>query len=161
MSKKDRVTSLITLKTRLTPLLDRALELDSIDENSTKHLLQSNKVLREIISEFFKFLTVSQIIEDMPTKQGNKPNDQNQQILEKAFEEYYDNYNREPNEPEWYEWIEQERYNPFIKSIVAANNKFSKTKNGWGKEKARKDLAKFKSIEYKIMKTLAKIHGID
>jgi hypothetical protein len=159
MSKVDRTRALLVLKNRLSPLLERSLELDLTNENSKSHLEKSNQVLREIISELFKHLRVSEIIEELPTKQGNKSNDKNQQILEKAYEDYWEHHNCEPNEPEWYRWLENECYNPNLKSIVAANTQFHKTSNGWGKEKVRKDLAKFKSIEYKIMQELNKIHG--
>jgi hypothetical protein len=159
MSKTDRINAYLTLKNRLFPLLEKSLELDSINEDSTLHLKKSNQVLREIISELFKYLRVTEIIEELPTNQGNKSDDKNQQILEAAFDDYWEHHNCEPNEPEWYEWLENERYNPNIKSIVAVNNKFHKTRNGWGKEKIRKDLARFKSIEYKIMKELSKVYG--
>lgn len=159
MSKIDRIKAYLVLKNRLFPLLEKSLELDSINEESTSDLKESNQVLREIISELFRYLRVTEIIEELPTNQGNKSDDKNQQILEAAFDDYCENHNCEPNEPEWYEWLENERYNPNVKSIVAADNKFHKTKNGWGKEKVRKDLARFKSIEYKIMKELSMVHG--
>lgn len=159
MSKIDKTRALLVLKNRLFPLLERSLELDSTNESSKSHLEQSNQILREVISELFKYLRVLEIIDELPTNRGNKSHDKNQDILEKAFEDYWEHHKCEPNEPEWYKWLEKECYAPDKKSVVAANTKHNKTNNGWGKEKVRKDLAKFKSIEYKIMKELNKVYG--
>lgn len=159
MSKKDREVALQILYSRLHPLLEKSLELEIQNDNSVKQLMELNQNLKLIIADLFQFIKVTKIIEQQPTNQGNKTNDENQIILEKAFEDFFNQHKREPNESEWYSWLEQDCYNPYIKSIVAENNKFSKTKNGWGKEKLRKDLAKFKTLDFKIMKLLKTIHS--
>ena len=127
MSKKDRETSLEILYSKLLPLLEKSLELEIQDDNSVKQLMELNHNLKLIIADLFQFIKVTKIIEQLPTNQGNKTNEENQIILEKAFEDFFNQHKREPNEPEWYEWLEQDCYNPNMRSIVAANNIFSRT----------------------------------
>ena len=136
-----------------------ALNINAEDK-SINELKKENLILIEIAKTTLLYIRSQEIIEsEVPTGAGSPPNNKNQEILEDAYNAYWDKYEKAPNEPEWLNWLEKPEYDPIKKYIVAAETQFARTKNGWGKEKVRKDLAKFKSMKYQIMKLLEKIHS--
>jgi hypothetical protein len=146
---------------RLSFLLDKysALNID-VENKSVEDLQKENLYLLEIAKHSLLYIRTMEIIDtEIPTGGGAPAIDENQNILEKAFNEFWEQFGEPPNEPQWLSWIEKDEYKPIKNYIVAANTKFARTKNGWGKEKVRKDLAKFKSTEFQLRKLLEKIHG--
>jgi len=156
-----KTESKLWLNGKLSELFDAYLLLQNdTNRNSIDGLKKENHLLYEIAKTTLLFIRAVEIAEsEIPNGAGAPTIDQNQEILESAYNKYWDLYERAPTEPEWYAWLEQEKYNPKEKYIVAANTRFTRTKNGWGKAKVKKDLAKFKSIEFQMWRLLEKIHS--
>lgn len=144
-------------------LFEQYNKLEIEKNNKTTHDLEiENQILFEIAKTSLLYIRAQKIAEsDIPNGSGVPVIDVNQKILEKAYNDYCVQHNEEPNEPLWLEWLERPEYNPIEEYVVAARTQFARTKNGWGKEKVRKDLARFKSIEYQTIKYLKKLHGMN
>lgn len=153
--------SKLWLDGKLSELFDAYLLLQKdTNKNSINSLKKENRLLYEIAKTTLLYIRAVEIAETkIPNGAGMPTIDLNQEILENAYNEYWDLYKRAPTEPEWYKWLEQEKYKPKKEYVVAANTQFTRTKNGWGKSKVKKDLAKFNSIEFQMWRLLEKIHG--
>ena len=158
---QSKIESKHLLNEKLLELFDAYSELDiDVIDKSIDALKKENLLLFEIAKITLLYIHTQEIIEsEIPTGAGSPVIDENQEILERAYNEYWEKYEKAPNEPQWFDWLERSEYDPIKNYIVAAETKFGRTKNGWGKEKVRKDLAKFKSMKYQIMKLLEKIHS--
>lgn len=162
MSKRteSKIESKILLDGKLSELFHAYSELDTeAVEKSIDALEKENLLLFEIAKTALLYIRTQEIIEtEVSTGGGSPVVDKNQEILEDAYNAYWEEYKKAPNEPEWLDWLERPEYDPIKKYIVAAETQFARTKNGWGKEKVRKDLAKFKSVKHQMLRLLEKIH---
>ena len=158
---QSKIESKKLLDRKLSELFNAYAEIDDEVDKSIEDLKEENFLLFEIAKTTLLFIRAQEIIEsEISTGAGLPAIDENQEILKRAYADYWENYEKAPDEPQWFNWLERTEYDPAKKYIVAAETQFARTKNGWGKEKVRKDLAKFKSMKFQIMELLEEIYGM-
>ena len=120
------------LNEKLLELFDAYSELDTDPvDKSIDALKKENLLLFEFPKITLLYIRTQEIIEsEIPTGAGSPVIDENQEILERAYNEYWEKYEKAPNKPQWFDWLERSEYDPIKNYIVAAETKFARTKNG-------------------------------